>query len=265
MKTLRTLLAAIGNFLFARLTAYMGRSGLIAYLENPTAQDFETYRVTNRNQSEIVRQTLYDYQLYPAAGAAQLNFFSQPAGQGIGTAIGAAVGATKTLSDTNLVLPNQLPSGLAILVESIEVFFFAGSSAAANTYTPANLSLFATVAIATLAAQLNDVNTIYQSGLLELNILQKNYLRETPLSRFPPKTGFEVNSAVSTNSATVGEAAIAQGKAVGRAMYLEPPIAIHPAVNFEVKVSWPAAVPTPSTFNGRIGVVLDGFQMRASQ
>jgi hypothetical protein len=40
---------------------------------------------------------------------------------------------------------------------------------------------------------------------------------------------------------------------------------LQPAVNFEVLIRYPAAVATPSGFNGRIGVILDGYFMRASQ
>jgi len=231
----------------------------------PTAADFNRGRVTNPGQSEVIRQRLYDYLLYPTAGVAQLNFFSQPAGQGITSALGAVVGTTKTQWDTNLVLPNQLPSGAAFMIESVEVLFLPGSSAAANTYLPNVVKAFAAAAALTVAAYVNDVNTVYQSGMLELNILSKNYLRETPLLAFPPKAHFSGFAAEASNSATVGEVAIALLKADGRPYYVEPEITIQPAVNFDVTVRWPAAVATGTGFNGRMGVILDGFTMRASQ
>ena len=231
----------------------------------PTAQDFESRRVTNPGVSEIVRQRFYDYLLYPTAGQAQLSFFSQPVGQGITTALGAVAGTTKTQWDTNLELPNTLPSGKAFMLESIEVLFLAGSVATANTYTPANLSVFAAVAAAAVAGAANDVNTFYQSGMLELNILSKNYLRETPLICFPPKADIAIDSAIATNSATTAEVALVKAKSQGRAYYIEPEIALQPAVNFEVVLRWPAAVATPSGFNARVGVILDGYFMRASQ
>jgi hypothetical protein len=235
-------------------------------MQTPNASDFDAGRVTNPGQSEVIRQSLYDFQLYPTAGQTQLNFFSQPAGQGLTSAVGATAGAAKSLNDTNLVLPNQLPSGSAFMIESIEAFFYAGSVSTANTYTPANISLFNAAASATVAAQLNDVNTLMQSGLLELNILQKNYLRETPLQRFPTKTGIDANStALASNSATVGLTATANARSTGRPYYIDPPITLQPAVNFEVLLRWPGLVPTPSGFNARIGIVLDGYTMRASQ
>ena len=231
----------------------------------PSAADFNSRRVTNNQQSEIVRNRFYDYQLYPTAGATQLTFFSAPVGQGITSAQGGTVGGNKTLFDTNLELPNTLPSGQAYMVESIEVLFLPGSVSTANTYTTASLSLFNVAASAAVLSQLNDVNTIYQSGMLEFNVLSKNYLRETPLMAFPPKAHLDANAAIASNSATVGEVAFGFAKAAGRPYYISPEIALQPAVNFEVKISWPAAVATPSGFNGRLGVLLDGYFMRASQ
>lgn len=265
MKFVFTLIASLGEILHHALIGYMQRVGAVAYMQTPTAADFQAGRVTNPNQSEVIRQSLYDFQLYPLAGTAQLNFFSQPAGQGVTTALGAVVGSAKTLWDTNLVIANTLPSGAAFMIESIEVLFYAGLSAAASTFTPQNISLFAAAASAAVAAQVNDVNTLMQSGLLELNVLQKNYLRETPLHRFPPKTGIDHSSALASNSATVGEIALTNARAVGRPYYVDPVITLQPAVNFEIVVRWPAAVPVGSGFNGRIGIVLDGFTMRASQ
>lgn len=231
----------------------------------PTVADFKRARVTNPNQSEVIRQRLYDYQLYATAGTTQLSFFAQAIGQGVTSALGATVGAVKSLWDTNLQVASTLPSGQAYMIESIEVLFLPGSVSTANTYTPANLSLFAAVAAATVAGPINDVNTFYQSGMLELNILNKNYVRETPLMAFPPKAHLALDAASASNSATTAEIAQVLAKAGGRPYYLDPPITLQPAVNFEVLLRWPAAVVTPSGFNARVGVILDGYLMRASQ
>ena len=231
----------------------------------PTAADFNARRVTNPNQSEIVRQRFYDYQLYATAGTTQLTFFSAPVGQGLTTALGGTAGTAKTLWDTNLELPNTLPSGKAFMIESIEVLFFPGSVATANTYTVASPALFNATASAAVQSQLADVNTFYQSGMLELNILSKNYLRETPMIAFPPKANFQLDAALASNSATTALNGAVNMRAAGRPYYLEPTIALQPAVNFEVVIRYPAAVATPSGFNARVGVILDGYFMRASQ
>ena len=231
----------------------------------PTAADFNARRVTNPSQSEIVRQRFYDYQLYATAGTTQLTFFSAPVGQGLTTALGGTAGTAKTLWDTNLELPNTLPSGKAFMIESIEVVFFPGSVSTANTYTPVSPVLFAATAAASVGNQTADVNSFYQSGMLELNILSKNYLRETPLIAFPPKANYNLDAAIASNSATTAEVGVVNMRAAGRPYYLEPTIALQPAVNFEVVLRFPAAVATPSGFNARVGVILDGYFMRASQ
>jgi hypothetical protein len=151
------------------------------------------------------------------------------------------------------------------MIESIEVLFFPGSVSTANTYTVASPALFNATAAAAVMAQVADVNSFYQSGMLELNILSKNYLRETPLIAFPPKANFALDAAVASNSATTAEVGAVNMRAGGRPYYLEPTIALQPAVNFEVVLRFPAAVPTPSGFNARVGVILDGYFMRASQ
>lgn len=247
------------------LLSLAAMSAVCALNELPDAADFNARRVTNPSESEVVRNRFYDYQLYPAAGVAQLTFFAQPVGAGITTAQGAVVGSAKTQWDTNLEMANTLPSGKAYMIQSIEVLFLPGSVSTANTYTPANLSLFAVAAAATVAAQVNDINTIYQSGMLELNILAKNYLRETPILAFPPKAHLDLSAGVANTSATVGEIAVVFAKASGRPYYIQPEISLQPAANFEVLIKYPAAVAAPSTFNGRIGVIMDGYFMRASQ
>jgi hypothetical protein len=229
----------------------------------PTAADFNARRVTNPGQSEIIRQRLYDYQLLANSGSTQLSFFQQPVGSGLTTALGGTVGAVKTLWDTNMTLGGTLPSGQAFMIESIEVCFFPGSVTTSNTYTPIGMSVFNATAAATVAAAANDVNTFYQSGMLELNILSKNYLRETPLLSFPPKANYNLDAAVASNSATTAEVALLQARAAGRPYYIDPSISLQPAVNFEVVIKWPAAVAL--SFNSRVGVILDGYFMRASQ
>jgi hypothetical protein len=234
----------------------------------PTAADFNSRRVTNPGQAEVVRQRFYDYLLYPAAGQAQLTFFSQPIGQGITTALGAVVGTGKTQFDTNLELPNTLPSGKQFMVESIEVLFLSGSVSTANTYTPMQFGAFnatASAANVQVIGGVNDVMSFYQAGMLELNVLSKNYLRETPLLCFPPKAHFDFSGDVSSNAAATGVTGFALAKASGRPYYISPEITLQPAVNFEVLLRYPAAVPLPSGFNGRVGVILDGFFQRASQ
>ncbi len=251
-----------------RLFAHMTSVGMVTCLGpngEITTNDFAAGAVMNPNQSEIVRGRLYDYQLYPTAGATQLTFFSSPVGQGLTTALGGTAGSAKTLWDTNMQLGGQLANGAAYLVQSIEVLFLPGSVSTANTYTPAAIGALTTAAAAATFGPSNDVNTFYQSGMLEFNIFNKNYLRETPLAAFPPKAWLGMDSSQGNNSATLGSNIMQLTKAGGRPYYLEPFITLKAAVNFEVLLKWPALVATGSGFNGRVGVLFDGAFMRASQ
>lgn len=231
----------------------------------PTAADFQAARVTNPAQSEVVRQRLYDWQLYPAAGSQQLSYFQSQVGQSLTTALGATANTPKTLWDTNMPLGGQLPSGTQYLVESIEVAFFPGSVSTANTFTVDALTFFLAAASAVPTAQVDDVSNFYQSGLLEFNILQKTYLRETPLVAFPPKAYIDIAGFIASNSATTAEVGAALAGARGRPYYIDPKLLLQPAMNFEVLLKWPGLVPMPSGFNARCGVILDGCFMRASQ
>lgn len=262
---MKKFLYSIGERINALLFSHLTGMGAIACMATPTIADFQNARVTNNQQSEVVRQRFFDYLLYATAGVAQMTFFALPIGQGITTAQGAVVGTAKTQWDTNLVMANSLPSGANYLIDSIEVLFTPGSSAAANTYLPKVVQEWAAVAATTLGNAVNDVNSFYQGGMLELNILSKNYLRETPLLAFPPKAHFDGFSSAANNSATTSEVITQFMKAAGRPYYVEPRISLQSAVNFDVTLKWPAAVVTPSGFNGRVGVILDGYAMRASQ
>jgi len=231
----------------------------------PTSADFNQGRVVDPSRSEAIRQRLYDFLLYPTAGQQQFTFFALPIGQGITSAQGATVGTAKTLADTNMTAASQLPSGKRYIVETIEVVFYPGSVSTANTYTPANPSLFNATSAATVAGQANDLNLIMQSGVLDLKILDKSYLTETPLGVFPPKTHLTLRASVASNSATTGEVALVNAYQDGRPYIVEPTITLDPAVTFNITVSFPGAVATPSGFNGRLGVILDGYLMRAGQ
>ena len=223
------------------------------------------FRVSQPGQSEIVRQPLYDFQLYPTAGQAQLSFFQNPVGQGITSAVGAPVGTAKSFADTNMRASGQLSAGMQVIMESIEVIFEPGSSAAASTFVNANPAQFAAANAATVLAALSDVNTFRVSGWLELFILSKVYLWNAPMGAFPPMTRLEIDAAIATTSATAGEVTAATAHAAGRPFFVDPQITLDSNTNFSVSLNWPGLVPTPSGFNARVGVVLDGVVYRTAQ
>jgi hypothetical protein len=159
----------------------------------------------------------------------------------------------------------QLPSGMAFQAQSIEVQFFAGSSAAANTFLPAASSNFAVAAAIAVGAMNQDVVVFYESGWLEFKILEKVYVREAPLVTFPPRNTMSLNAAVASNSATVGASLVSFARADGATYEIPGGILLQPAVNFNVSLNWPGVVATGSGFNARVGVILDGWVQRASQ
>lgn len=231
----------------------------------PSVEDFASYGVVDTENTEVVRQRLWDYQLYPTAGSLVLAFFQQAIGSGITSTPGAAVGSSKFITDTNMQLQGQLPQGKAYWIETIEVAFWPGASSAANTYTTAAIAAATASAAATAALQLNDLEAIRQSGELQLNISSKNYLDETPLGAFPPKTFHKIDAAIAATLTAPASLSVVNGKWFGRPYIVEPGIVLQSGVNFDVTLKWPGAVATPSGFNGRLGVILDGYLLRARQ
>jgi hypothetical protein len=218
----------------------------------PNLSELQSYAVNRKGQYEGIRQTLYDYQTYAAAGQTSLSFFQVPLGQG-----------GKTQADTNIEVAGSLPQPKHFLVESIEIRFWPG-------VLPVNSQ---TGALATQAAPnlVNDVYTFSKSGSLNFFIGSKTYLEEAPVGRFPPKTKVEAHFAMSQ---TVNQAAPADQEnqltadlayMCGRPYFINPATLLIPTQNFKVSLAWPAAVALPSGEDARIGVILDGVLYRQSQ
>jgi hypothetical protein len=218
----------------------------------PNLAELQSYAVNRKGQYEGIRQTLYDFQTYAAAGQTSLSFFQVPLGQ-----------AGKTVADTNIEVAGSLPQPKHFLVESIEVRFWPGVLPVVSQ----------TGVLGTQAASnyTNDVETVSQSGSLNFFIGSKTYLEEAPIGRFPPKTKVEAYFAVSQ---TVNQAAPADQENqitmdlayfCGRPYFINPATLLIPTQNFKVTLAWPAAVALPSLQDARIGVVLDGILYRQSQ
>jgi hypothetical protein len=214
----------------------------------PDLAELQAYAVNRKGQYEGIRQTLYDYQVYAAAGQTSLSFFQVPLGQ-----------AGKTIADTNIEVSGTLPQPKHFLVESIEIRFWPGvlpvtqaAALGASNYT-------------------NDVETFSQSGSLNFFIGSKTYLEEAPLGRFPPKTSVTAEFAASIAFAQLAAADEEQqltmdlAYVAGRPYFINPATLLIPTQNFKVSLNWPAAVALPSTEDARIGVVLDGVLYRQSQ
>lgn len=234
----------------------------------PSLDDFANALVVKMGAIEIIRQPIYDYIVYPTAGLANLTFFQFPIGQGAGANGSASpgnAGNAKTIADTNMQAQGAFPAPQAFWAQSIECDFQPGSSAAANTFAVQNPSNVAAAAAAAVQAGANDASTFYNSGSLTLAIGQKPYYQEGPLFRFPTRPILRLDVSVASNSATAVEVVKEKFSVDGELVTLDPGLGIMTSMNFGVTLAWPAVVATPSGFNGRVGIVLDGYLFRAVQ
>lgn len=214
----------------------------------PTRAQLSKYSV-NRPGWEAIKQSLYDYQAYAAAGQTNLTFFALPVGQ-----------SSKTLSDTNMTLAGQLPKNQEFLIQSIEVFF----SPTTPTVAAQMPAAFGAQAIAQI---INDSYIVGRAGNLTLTIGSKPYLQEAPLGRFPQKAAFTVDGALAdvTSAGASLQSRLAFGQWRGRPYLLDPaPLLLPENQNFSVSLAWPEGVQA-ITNPGRIGVILDGILYRRSQ
>jgi len=256
MKTLSKLLT-----LFLTPLEWYGRTRLTHYITNA---DFSQGRVVMPGSREAIRWTLFDHILYPLAGIQELTFYLNPQGAGITTSLGATVGSTKTRQDTNLDAPGLLPRFQEFLIQNIQVGFYPGSSAAANTFLARDPVVSAAAIAAGDLSALNDHNTFRVGGSLELNIGSKPYLEEAPLMRFPMGQHFGLSAAAATTAATDAITAGA-ADAFGLIYYVKPNITLLPMQNFKVFLRWPGLVALPSGFNARIGLYMEGAFARNTQ
>lgn len=218
----------------------------------PGRKQLAAYGV-NRPGWEAIRQTLYDFQQYPAAGQTILTYFQNPLGQGVGWA-----GGVKTLSDTNMTNAGMLPANQSFLIQSVELMFLP------TTPTVAAQMPGAAVAALTIPQIINDAYIFGRAGNLVLTIGSKPYLQEAPLGRFPPKAHFTVEGAAAT---TVAATQLTSHFPywTGRPYMLQPAsLLLESTQNFSLTLNWPEGVQA-ITSPARCGVIFDGFFYRRSQ
>lgn len=231
----------------------------------PTLNDMAANLAAMLGAIEIVSWELYDFNVYPTAGLINLGFFLNGQGAGFSASPGNA-GNVKTIADTNLTGAGVLPSPQAFWCEQIEVCVDPGSSAATvNTFALQIPGAHVAVAAAAVQAGAHDVNAILSSGALEFSVSQKPYYQAAPLYRAPSSKRMQLDVSLATNSATTAENVKEKLYATGDFLRLDPGVGIMTAQNFAVNLKWPVIVPTPSTFNARIGVVMGGWLFRAVQ
>lgn len=208
----------------------------------------------NRPGWEAVRWSLFDSAAYAAAGVTTLAFFSLPVGQGTGFG-----GGTKTYSDTNMTNAGMLPAAQEFLIKNIDVSFYPTTPTVAAQMPAA----FGAQAIAQIV---NDAYIFGRSGNLALQIGSKNYAADGPLMKFPPRTHFHLDAALSDVSSTAAslQSRIAFGHAAGSHYAINPNIYLISNQNFGVTLAWPEGVQA-ITNPARVFVTMDGLLYRQSQ
>jgi hypothetical protein len=201
------------------------------------------FAVNDLDKMEAITQPLYSYQTYPAAGAATLVFFQNPAS------------GTVTREDTNMELAGQLPAPQKFLIQGIGVDYLPGTAPSIFGAQSAN-------------TQLNDVYTILRRGYLSLIIGSKNYLNVSPLMILPPRS--HINGVAALSDATTAGANLQTRISVGYAdgnVYSPTPLLLEASQNFRVEIAWPGgvvAIPSADAA-ARIGVILYGTLYRSPQ
>lgn len=208
----------------------------MAGLRQPDIQSLQKYGIDINKVKDVSYNALYDYQDYAMAGVSTMTFFQVPIGQ-----------SSKTLADTNMKLAGQLPKGEEFLVTGIEVAFFPSSNDISTDD-------------ATLQYAYDYYRVMRAPSWLQFNILNKDYVQQGPLCKFPPAQHFELNSAMAEGNAALHSSSILQH--VGQT-YEIVPVALQSSMSFDVTVNFKTVIPVNS--DGRIGVSLRGFRYRNAQ
>ena len=214
-----------------------------------TQQDLNQY-VTSLSTQDVIWAPLYDANSYPTAGVTQLSYFTAPLGQGTTSAPGAT--GTKTLADTNLNSAGQLTKGNEFLMTGQEMIYFPG--VAPETDGTAG----------SMNGGVNDVYNIGKSGVITLQIQNRNYLQDGPLQLFPPTARLAVSAAIggTDTAATNGILEVAYAHWAGET-YDITPVYIEATQGFSEIIQWPAAVTAGTT--GRLYSRMRGYLVRNAQ
>jgi hypothetical protein len=213
----------------------------------PNLAQLRQYKVQT-NDTEVIKWSLYDRVVYPQPGTAQLQFFNTPKGQ-----------AGKTYADTNMTLAGQLSKYTSFLVTGIEFYLFPN----ANAFTTQG-----NAAAGPAAAQdiINDTVTWWQSyAFLQFNIIQKPYLFEAPLMKFPPACGLAGFAALSDSTTIAGAqlSSVQYAANAGRPYEVKPGLWLEDNANFDVSLNWPTLVPISAA--ATVFCQLNGWLYRRAQ
>jgi hypothetical protein len=223
-------------------------------------------RVGIPGQADVIWSPLFDYQQYPAAGAQNFTFFSQQQGTGVTSAPAGGTGP-KTAADTNLKTSSQLGKGNDFFGIRMEALFYPGVTN--STSTPFGLFLGrGNVALANIGQFVNDIWAVGNGGVLTLQVgTDRPYITsDGPLMIFPPITRIAL-AASNSNTFDSDSTATAVVEEISYAAWSGTPynmvgLFIENLQTFSAVVNFPAAIATPSTIAGRIGLRFGGYLAR---
>jgi hypothetical protein len=207
---------------------------------NPFFQAYRKY-ATQYPALEVIGGMLYDTVNYVSGTSVSLTFFT--------------AGPRATLDLTNMEIPAQLPAPKAFLVRALRFHVKqtvrVEARTAAGNVTPG--------AIDNIAQLLN-------GGVLTFTIGAKPYA-QFPLWMIPAGGGVSPLAAADGNTADPGKITDYASNGVpspDNALILSQPLFLAPQINFNIVVTWPAAL-TLSGGNTNLCVVLDGDLHRPVQ
>jgi hypothetical protein len=228
----------------------------------------QKFGVIDYSRWQAIRWQWYSYVTYPTAGASELNFFGQVAGQ-----------AGVTLQDTNLPKAGsfgqthfQLKSiSTDIQIRNNDVDGFTLAAGVANT-------------LDTFALASDFLNGFVQAGVLEFSVGARPFATIPKPFMYAPPPGSPNDydnsyanqiTAVPTagTSQVVGLPWVTQTKMRSNVYFVDPNILIEAEQQFNVKLSYPSGllpvistgVANDSTNPLKVGVILDGLLLRPVQ
>jgi hypothetical protein len=199
--------------------------------------DFSSFQAELKNYNEVVRYALYSFVAYPTAGSLDLIFFQDS----------QTVGRQNTNMEQAGSLPgNQMQVVVGIRFKDIAPF----ADVQVTNTTPA------------LAAG-ESYRLLTNNCWLEGYVSNKLYTLGAPVDFYPPGTGVGTLHTATAVAATIANFSHAQsGLAVNDAVFRQdPPLGILPTRPFNFH--YRASVLNTVTTAHRVGIYLDGFQLRA--
>lgn len=207
----------------------------------PNSEELKRFDVTQKGMRDVVRQPLYDTQVYPAVGATSISFFQQ----GI---------AGRTADQTNMVGNGQLTDPNEFLVETISLRFYPNSTIL-NFNTGAAFP----------DSYINDVQAFERGGNLMFKTLEKVRVQLAPMGAFPDSTRLVADAAVATTIADPYAASFQNASLGGQVFRVEPEVRLMPNQNFIVTLSWATPIALPSNKAAIVQCKLGGLLYRAVQ